>query len=168
MSFQIRLAQDDDLPEIVAIFNQAIPRGVNDDTTPLVVADRQEWFNQFDGTHPLWVMTANDDQLIGWCALEYFYPHPAYLLSAEIAIYVHNDFQGQRLGRDLLEYVDNQIEKHLSLKTVIAYVYAENGPSQHLFRTCGYEQWGQLPQISKINGEMRTLLIFGKHFNQQR
>lgn len=167
MSYQIRLAQDGDLSQIVAIFNQAIPRGVNDDTTPLAVADRQKWFEQFDGTHPLWVMIV-DDQIIGWCALEYFYPHPAYHHSAEIAIYIHDDFQGQRLGRDLLEYVDDQIEKHLTLKTVIAYVYAENGPSQHLFRASGYEQWGSLPQISEINGEMRTLLVFGKHFNQQR
>ena len=53
MGYQIRMATIDDLPQIVEIFNQAIPLGVNDDTAPLEVVDRQEWFQQFDDTHPL-------------------------------------------------------------------------------------------------------------------
>lgn len=165
MHYQIRLASKEDLPQIVAIFNQAIPLGVNDETAPVSVADREEWFTQFDATHPLWVLTT-DEQVIGWCGLEYFYPHPAYDYSAEIAIYLDPQFHGQRLGRDLLTYVGKQIEQHLALKTVIAYIYTENQPSQHLFKNCGYAQWGQLPQIAKVNGQFRTLLIFGKHFNQ--
>ncbi|MCI5812669.1 MAG: N-acetyltransferase family protein [Lactobacillus sp.] len=163
MGYQIRMATIDDLPQTVEIFNQAIPLGVNDDTAPLEVVDRQEWFQQFDDTHPLWVMV-NDQQIIAWCGLEYFYPHPAYVHSAEIAVYVRSEFQGQHLGRTLLQFVDQQITKQLAIKTVIAYIYAENTPSQHLFEACGYSQWGHLPKISHIKGQFRDLLVFGKNF----
>lgn len=162
---KIRRATRDDLPEIVELFNQAIPLQVNDETAPLEVVDREEWFEQFDDTHPLWVAIIND-QVVGWCALERFYPHHAYYRSAEIAIYVREGFQGLHLGRQMLQFVDDQIENQLDLKTVIAYIYAENAASQHLFTSAGYEQWGHLPQISEIKGKMRTLLIYGKHFNQ--
>lgn len=164
MDYLIRRATAVDLPQIVEIFNEAIPLGVNDDTAPLEVIDRQEWFEQFDDTHPLWVMV-DDYQVIAWCALEYFYPHPAYHHSAEIAVYVRSAFQNQHLGWALLQFVDQQINDHLAIQTVIAYIYAENTPSQHLFLTCGYEKWGELPQISHINGHFRNLLMFGKNYN---
>ena len=166
MQFLIRRATAADLPAVVKIFNQAIPLMVNDDTAPLAVADRQEWFHQFDDQHPLWVMTTSDQQVVAWCALEQFYSHPAYYRSAEIALYVDEGFQRQHLGRRLLDYVSQQIEHDGLLKTVIAYIYQENIASQRLFEKAGYAQWGTLPQISEINGQLRTLLVFGKHFNQ--
>ena len=103
MDYQIRLSTMDDLPAIVDIFNQAIPLQVNDESAPIEVADRREWFLQFDSTHPIWVATM-DGQVIAWCALEYFYPHPAYDHSAQIAIYIREDYRRQHLGRDLLTF----------------------------------------------------------------
>lgn len=162
----IRRAREQDLPQIVNIYNQAVPSHiVTDDSQPISVASRQQWFTQFDNTHPLWVVEV-DKQVCGWCALEKFYAHPAYHLSAEVAIYLDQHQQQHGLGRSLLTYVDHQIESSLHLKTVVAYVYERNLPSQKLFTKCGYKKWGSLPQISQVAGEMRTLLIYGKHFNQ--
>lgn len=53
MDYQIRLATINDLPAIVDIFNQAIPLKVNDESAPIEVVDRREWFLQFDSTHPI-------------------------------------------------------------------------------------------------------------------
>ena len=164
MDYQIRLATIDDLPTIVEIFNQAVPLQVNDESTPIKVADRREWFRQFDHTHPIWVAVVNG-QVIAWCALEYFYPHPAYDHSAQIAIYIHEDYRGQHLGHDLLTYVQKQAEGNLDIRTVIAYIYVENNASYRLFTSCGYEKWGKLPQISKITGRMRSLYMMGRHFD---
>ncbi len=81
-----------------------------------------------------------DDQVIAWCALEYFYPHLAYDHSAQIAIYIYEDYRQQHLGRDLLIYAQKQIEDHLDIRTVIAYIYIENQASYHLFTSCGYKE----------------------------
>ncbi|MDU8923373.1 GNAT family N-acetyltransferase [Pasteurellaceae bacterium LIM206] len=60
----IRKAQPRDLPQIVAIYNQAIPsRRVTADLSPVTIAQRQEWFD-FHLNHdryPIWVITENDE-----------------------------------------------------------------------------------------------------------
>ena len=147
----IQRASSADLPAIVAIYNQAVPSQiVTDDDSEVSVDSRSAWFEQFDNTHPLFVAKDNN-HVCGWVALEHFLVHPTYHLSAELAIYI--------------SYVDRQITESLPLKTIVAYVYERNLASQRLFTKCGYEQWGSLPQIAEINHELRTLLIFGKHFN---
>lgn len=162
--FKIRRAQATDRPAIIAIFNQAVRAGIGtDESAPVTVANRQDWFAQFDHRHPLWVITAADT-VVGWCALEHFYPHPAYRDSAEIAIYIHQAFQRRGLGRLLLNYVDQQVNEHLHFKTVVAYIYERNHASQCLFASAGYENWGQLPAIARVNGEYRKLMIFGRHY----
>ena len=87
------------------------------------------------------------------------------IFSAEISIYLASDTQGRGYGKQILNFIDQQITDNLDIKTVIAYVYENNLPSQKLFQKCGYQQCGVLPQISIIDGELRTLKIFVKHFN---
>ena len=163
MDYQIRLATINDLPAIVDIFNQAIPLQVNDESAPIKVADRREWFMQFDNTN----LGCNN----GWpsnrlvCSWV-FLSASAYDHSAQIAIYIHEDYRQQHLGRDLLTYAQKQIEDHLDIRTVIAYIYIENQASYHLFTSCGYKEWGKLPQISEINGQMRSLYMMSRHFNE--
>lgn len=163
-TIKIRRAQPSDQQAIIAIFNEAVASGIaTDESTPITVTERADWFAQFDARHPLWVVTV-DETVRGWCALEHFYPHPAYADSAEIAIYVHRQAHRHGLGRMLLNFADQQIREHLHFKTVVAYIYAENLPSQGLFTSCGYEHWGQLPDISKVSGRYRELKIYGKNF----
>jgi L-amino acid N-acyltransferase YncA len=163
-TIKIRRAQEADQKTIVAIFNEAVLAGIaTDESQAVTVADRQDWFAQFDDRHPLWVVTI-DGQVRGWCALEPFYPNHAYADSAEVAIYIHKQARRKGLGRALLNFVDQQIKGHLHFKTVVAYIYERNQPSQNLFTSCNYERWGHLPNISKVNGEYRELKIFGKNY----
>ncbi|MDD1405819.1 GNAT family N-acetyltransferase [Limosilactobacillus reuteri] len=53
---------------------------------------------------------------------------------------MHEDYRQQHLGRDLLTYAQKQIEDHLDIRTVIAYIYIENQASYHLFTSCGYKE----------------------------
>lgn len=160
----VRRAASTDYQTIIDIFNEAVAGKVaTDESHAVTVADRQEWFAQFDDRHPLWVITVNDE-VRGWCALEYFYPNHAYQDSAEIAIYISNQSHRQGLGRFLLNFVDQQVRSKLHFKTVVAYIYERNHPSQGLFNRCGFEYWGHLPCISKVAGEYRELKIYGKNY----
>lgn len=160
-----RLATPEDLPEIVAIYNSAVPsHDITDDEMPITVDSRHEWLNHFNERFPIWVIITGT-RIIGWCSLGQFYPHRAYRLSAEISVYLAPDVQGHGYGKHILDFIDHQITANLDIKTVIAYVYENNLPSQKLFQKCGYRQCGTLPQISIIDGELRTLKIFVKHFN---
>src|SRR5579862_9338961 len=86
----IRSATEADLPAIVDIYNQSIPAGWSTaDTIPITVADRTEWFRQFDpDRRPIWVVEV-DGQVIATAYLSSFYGgRPAYDATAEISIYV--------------------------------------------------------------------------------
>lgn len=161
---QIRRTQPSDRQTIIDIYNEAVQAGIaTDESQPVTVAARQGWFDQFDSRHPLWVICVQG-HVSGWCALEHFYAHPAYRDSAEIAIYIRRQSHRHGLGRALLNYADQQIKAHLHFKTVVAYIYEYNHPSQGLFASCGYEKWGHLPAISKVDGEYRELKVFGKNY----
>ena len=160
-----RRATPNDLPRIVTIYNSAVPsHDITDDEMPITVDSRQEWLNHFNDRFPIWIVIS-DSTIIGWCSLGQFYPHQAYQFSAEISIYLASDTQERGYGKQILNFIDQQITDNLDIKTVIAYVYENNLPSQKLFQKCGYQQCGVLPQISIIDGELRTLKIFVKHFN---
>lgn len=160
-----RRAQKADLKRIVEIYNQAVPSHiVTDDDDPITVQSREQWMADFDDTHPCWVVE-EDGQIIGWCGLEYFYPHPAFDHSAEISIYIDRHHQNHGVGSALLDYVNVNIARNLPIKTVISYIYERNVPSQRLFQSAAYDKVGELPQISVVNHELRTIYVYCRHFN---
>lgn len=160
-----RRAQQSDLPTIVAIYNQAVKHKIaTDDNHPLTVAERQRWFDSFDDHFPIWVIE-DASQIVGWVALEEFFHHPNYAHDAQIAIYFDYRHHQQSLGTRTLAFIDDQVEHHLPLTTIVSYIFEENIPSQKLFTKCGYKFMGDLPTIAHINGQYRTIKTYLKHFD---
>ena len=53
-TIKIRRAEASDWETIINIFNEAVAAGIaTDESKPITVADREEWFAQFDDRHPL-------------------------------------------------------------------------------------------------------------------
>lgn len=165
MAITFRQAQPADLNKIVAIFNESVDLPVNDEVELITPASRQEWLASFNDDYPLWVAEDNRN-VLAWCGLEPFYPHPAYRFSAEISIYVGQVAQHQGLGRRFLNFVDQQVQTSLPIKTVVAYIYQENQPSQKLFSSTGFTYWGTLHHIATLNDRPHDLLIYGRTYWQ--
>ncbi len=164
--FTIRLARLEDLPAIVDIYNASIPgRLATADTEPVSVEQRQEWFDRHTLSRPIWVAVSeqveNEQQVLGWVSLEPFYGRPAYAQTVEVSLYLHPDAQGKGLGRTLLEFVLSQA-KSLDITHLVAYIFSHNAPSLGLFRKAGFEPWGQLPGIAKMDGLRYGLTILGR------
>ena len=86
-------AEEKDLPNFVDIYNQIIPsRLATADLEPVSVESRKSWFHSFTPTHPIWVIK-NENNIIGWVALEPFYGRLAYERTAEISIYIDKNVQ---------------------------------------------------------------------------
>src|SRR4029077_19647689 len=98
----IRDALERDLPEIVDIYNAAIPgRLATADTEPVTVRSRRAWFAEHDATRPLWIASI-DSAVAGWLSFQSFYGRPAYHATAEVSVYVSPDHQRHGIGRALL------------------------------------------------------------------
>lgn len=160
----IRLAKQTDLVEIVAIYNTTIAsRMVTADLNPVSLSERQQWFDNhlMDEQRPIFVCEQNE-VVVAWGSLGDYYPREAYRISAEISIYVHAQYRGQGIGGILLEYMLQQAIK-MKICNVLAIVFAHNLPSLRLFNAYGFSQWGRLPKVCDLDGELADVLILGKN-----
>jgi phosphinothricin acetyltransferase len=158
----VRDAFQRDLPRIVAIYNEAIPgRRATADTEPISVASRQAWFAEHTrGRRPLWV-AERDGLIVGWLSFQSFYGRPAYAATAEISVYVSGDAQRGGVGRRLLARAIDRAPA-LGLSTLVAFVFGHNQPSLRLFEGEAFKRWGQLPQVARLDGIERDLVILGR------
>jgi L-amino acid N-acyltransferase YncA len=158
----VRDAQWADLPAIVDIYNSTISgRMVTADTEPVTVESRRPWFNEHTpSSRPLWVVESQGE-ICGWLSFQSFYGRPAYNATAEISIYIHQDYRGRKLGPYLVQRaIDTCPELHI--KTLLGFIFGHNQPSLRLFSQFGFEEWAHLPNVAELDGVERDLLILGK------
>ena len=95
----IRDAVEADLPAIVEIYNEAIQGRISTaQLDPVSVEERLPWFREHSPeSHPLWVAEI-DEQIAGWLSFHPFMPRSAYRGTAEISVYVGEQFRRTRSG----------------------------------------------------------------------
>ena len=162
----IRPAHYKDLPEIVEIYNLAIPgRQATSDLEPVTVEQRQAWFLAHNPSScPLWVAT-NNEQVIGWLSLEKFKSRAAYGQTRETSVYVHPDFHQQGVATQLMENMLQYIPK-LNVHAIVTLIFTHNIPSIKLFQKYDFNNWGELPEVTELDGIKRNVTILGKIFNR--
>ena len=163
-NLQIRMAQIDDLPAIVAIYNESIPsQQATGDTQPLRVEERMSWFHEHrPDQHPIFVADV-DGQVAGWCSLSAYRPGRAALrFTAEISYYIGYAYHRQGIGTALVAHALAACPA-LEIRHVFAIVLEGNQASVGLLQTMGFAQWGYLPRVASFDGREVGHLYFGRH-----
>ena len=167
-SYVHRLARRDDLPVIVDIYNSTVAsREVTADTEPVSVASREAWFNEHTPERrPLWVIhEANDvsghPAIVGWMSYSNFYGRPAYSGTAELSIYIDEQWRGRGLGKYCLEQAI-AFAPSIRVHTLLGFIFGHNVPSLALFRKFGFDTWANFPRVANLDGIERDLIILGK------
>ena len=157
-----RLAQQGDLPAIVAIYNETIAsRQVTADLEPVTVASRREWFEQHHRpTRPLWIVE-RAGAVAAWLSFSSFYGRPAYDGTAEVSVYVAKSARRQGIAAYLLRCAETSAPQ-LGVHTLLGFIFGHNAPSLTLFGHFGYQRWGLLPRVATLDGIERDLMIVGK------
>lgn len=162
MSRVIRHAVYGDLPEIVEIYNSTVAtRQSTADLAPTTVAARTPWFEAHTAERPIFVLEDGQGGIAAWGSFSDYYPRSAYKISAEISIYVRHDRRGLGVGKILLA---DMLERApaLGIRNVLAVIFGHNYPSISLFRGFGFQEWGRLPEVCDLDGEMADVVILGK------
>lgn len=158
----LRHATEHDLPRIVEIYNAAIStKRSTADTEEVTAASLREWFRKHIPERRPLLVCARADEIVAWMSFEDFYGRPAYQHTAELSIYIAPEWQGRRLGRELLCEAEQRAPA-LGIRSLVGYVFAHNEPSMRLLRVFGFQEWGRLPDVAEMGGHEYSLCIMGK------
>jgi len=157
-----RIARFSDLPQVVAIYNATVAgRMVTADIQAVSVESRHAWFEQHSANfRPLWVVEV-DRQIAAWLSFSSFYGRPAYNKTAELSIYVDEQFRRKGIASYLLQQAINHAPA-LHVDTLLGFIFAHNTPSLTLFERFGFQRWGHLPGVAQLDEVERDLVIVGK------
>jgi len=159
----IRISEQRDWAEIIAIYNQAVEtRGATADLTPVSVQSRRAWFEAHaDPRFPIYV----DDvlgKIRGWCSVSPYRPGRAALeKTAELSYYVHADFRRKGVGTALIQQAIAGCRSD-GFKNVFAILLGGNAASVAVLLKLKFELWGCLPGVADIDGTAIDHLYFGK------
>lgn len=160
-NYGIEYAQIEDLSAIVDIYNSTVlGRVVTADLEPVSVESRRSWFFEHNDHHrPLWIMRS-EGKVIAWMSFQSFYGRAAYDRTAEISIYVSEDYRGAGVGSILVEKAIVECSR-LNIDNLVGFVFAHNEGSLKLLMKYGFKQWGYLPEVAVLDNIKRDLVIVG-------
>jgi L-amino acid N-acyltransferase YncA len=158
-----RDAIQSDLPAIIRIYNAAIAtRMATAQLEPVTIEERRDWLSRHSpDRHPFWVLEMNL-QIAGWLTLKPFLPRCAYRGTAEVSVYVDEEFRRRGVARALLSQAIERAPS-LQINAMVGLIFAHNQPSLRLFEQFGFEKWGLLPRIARLDSRERDLTIIGRH-----
>jgi phosphinothricin acetyltransferase len=156
---EVRDASADDLPAILAIYNDVIATTTavyRDD--PATLDDRQAWWQaRVAQGYP--VLVADDGgAILGFASFGDFRAWPGYRFTVEHTVHVRSDCRGQGVGRALMAALlerGRALRKHV----MMAGVDAENASSIRFHERLGFERVGHLREVGFKFGR-RLDLVF--------
>lgn len=171
MSYTFRDATEADLPRIVEIYNFAVAtRKCSCDLDPTTVDARRISFLEHSPNHrPLWVAEDSarpDLGVAGYLGFFHFMnERPGYFITADLAIYLHPQYQGKGLGTYLITQAIERAPS-LGVETLTATIFASNASSVALFKKMGFEQWGFMPRVARLEGVEKDLVLVGRRLRE--
>ena len=153
----------------LSIHKAVATRRCSCDLDPITVEARRPSFLQHSPTHrPLWV--AEDAArptfgVLGYLGFFHFMnERPGYFITADLAIYLHPEYQSKGLGTYLLTQAVARAPA-LGIETLTATIFASNDSSIALFRKMGFEQWGFMPRVARLEGVEKDLVLVGRRLS---
>jgi len=144
----IRNAVDNDLQEILDIYNDAILN-----TTAVfqyevhTIEMRKEWFAQKQKDRFPVFVAVEDNVVVGFSTFGPFRAWQGYKYSAEHSIYVEKNQRGKGIGKMLLQPLIDEARK-MNMHTIIAGIDADNKISIAFHKQFGFVEVGYIKEVS--------------------
>ncbi|HXH21984.1 MAG TPA: GNAT family N-acetyltransferase [Dehalococcoidia bacterium] len=151
MKVFVRPARAEDMPAVLAIYNYEVANGVATfDTEPRSLEVQMAWLESH--RDPYCALVAVDgEEVVGFGCLSRYHERPAYGLSVEDTVYVHQDRRRQGIGRLLLEaLIAEGRARHFH--TILGRITGENRPSIELHAQLGFVEAGREREVGRKFG----------------
>jgi len=161
MQYQLKQCTEKQLPEIMAIFNDAILNSTSLYDYKIRTMDRMNaWYSDKQkGNYPLLGIFENNDTLLGFATYGPFRVQPAYKYSVEHSVYVRSDQRGQGFGKILLrEIIKKAVEQDYHV--MVGAIDADNDVSILLHEKEGFAFCGIIKQAGYKFGKWLDLALY--------
>jgi phosphinothricin acetyltransferase len=149
----IRRAGQGDLPALLEIYNHyVVHTPINFDIEPRTLAQRQEWFDQFDdlGRYQCFV-AEKGGTAIGYVCSARFKEKAAYETTIETSIYVAPGEGGKGVGRRLYQALFDALEGE-DVHRAYGGITLPNAASVAIHKAMGFEHVGTYAEIGRKFG----------------
>jgi|SRR5690554_664846 len=167
MNIKIRDAQEQDLQAIVDAYNTSIDgRNSTCDTKYISAESRRGWLNSATKTRPIWVAEVNNN-VAGYLSFSNFMnDRPGYAITADVGLYIHTKYHGMGIGKALLS---KAIEfcPTAGIETIATTIFDSNTASKNLFFSFGFEKWGYMPRVARLEGTEKDLIMVGLRISRE-
>lgn len=156
----VRDATVDDVPAILAIYNQVVATSAaiwRDE--PVTLADRQAWFAAQQGdAMPVLVAVDAGGTVLGYASFQQFRTIPGYFPTVEHSIHVADGHRGHGLGTLLL---DALTERAVAMGKAVMIAGADGGNvgSIRFHERAGFREVARLPGVGRKHGEPVDLVL---------
>ena len=153
-AIEIRLATEDDLPQIVDILNYTAANSVATfDTRPVSVEEQRDWFGQFSPAGPYRLLVAQrGDRVAGYACSHRYRDHDAFRETVEVSIALDASSRGQGAGTALYRELFDSLA-HEPVHVALAGIALPNDASVALHRKFGFTEVGVFREYAVKNGQ---------------
>jgi phosphinothricin acetyltransferase len=146
------------IESIADIYNDAVQNSTATfDTEPKSVEEQRLWFNEHNKKYPI-LVAEEDNAIVGWASLNRWSGRCAYEDTAEISIYIKEEYRGKGVGTELLKKILDQ-GKNEGLHTVLARIADGSEASIRLHKNAGFEYIGVMKEVGKKFGKLLDVHI---------
>ncbi len=160
----IRRAEPSDLESITTIYNDAVLKTVSTfDTEPKTVDERASWFEEHGPRHPI-LVAESGGTVAAWISLSEWSDRRAYSDTAEVSLYVAENFRGKGIGGKLLEAALNE-GREVGLHTIVSRIAGGNDTSVRLHESFGFQHIGIMKEVGRKFGKLIDVYLMQKIFS---
>jgi phosphinothricin acetyltransferase len=144
----VRPATHDDLPGILAIYNEAVLNTTATyDYEPRTLEHRTAWFDDHvKHNYPVFVAVDQEGRVAGWSALNRYHDRKGYQFTSENSVYVAADQRGRGIGKLLMNPLIDAARQR-GLHAILAGIDADNQASLRLHASFGFVKVAHLKQV---------------------
>ncbi len=147
---KIRLATSADAAPIVEIYNREVTETTATfDLVPRTVDEQRAWLTDRSGAFAAIVgVDPATKRLIAFASLSPYKERAAYRTTVENSIYVHRDFGGRGVGKQMLAHLID-VARESGFHSVMARIEASSEASRALHCACGFELVGVEREVGR-------------------
>lgn len=161
MPITIRPTIKEDVPELLAIYNEEVLHGTATfDLIPKTLAERETWFIEHQaGGYPL--LTGEiDGHIAGYASLSPYRQKDAYAGTAELSVYVHTSYRQQGIATALMEAILQKARQGDRFHAIVSVITGGNEASVRLHEHFGFTFCGSLREVGYKLGAYRDVLNY--------